>query len=1005
MGIAVVTLGYRAPFIGRDREQAALKEYLATVPHGAGGCVLIAGEPGIGKTRLLRECVGHARALGGLALIGRADPSEGMPPYLPFVEAFGDYVRAQSPAQAPAYSAAAAAITLLVPGLRERPPGTSVAAEPHVDHGRYRLFEGVCDFLRSIAHSTPGVVLLGLDDLHWADTPTLLLLRHLARRVADMPLLIVGTYRSVETEQGDALRDLLAEFHREGRAEFMSLARFSADETQAFIVGATGSPAAPPVLAAIMREAAGNPFFAGEVVRHLVAQGCDLADTRTVAADWGIPAGVRQVIGARLARLSPETNRLLQAASLLGDGFPVALVGAVSGLDDGSLAEGCDAAVRAGMLHEEGDRYRFAHPLIRQTVYEAIGLVRRQRLHARAAEAMERLDAGGPAPHVAALATHYRLAGAAADAEKVVEYALRAAANAAAVFAWEEATLHLETALQRVPDEDCGRRCDLLLDLGDVLLAAGELRRVVDAVAPDALALAEGMGDDARVWRICRLARHAITRAGASAATDTHAYRAWIERMDRAAPPGTIARAYADCDLSLVRWGAGQEGDAWALSQHALRLSRSLGDREAAYTAAMHIIDTPWAPRHWAARLRLVEEVAGQSWAWLPPRRQCEWLSGCGRALLDAGARTRAEDLWRALDGLATRTRDRKDRSLSLVTDAVLALLDGRFADVLAAGTRLIEQTESSDAPIRGQQFASIVTMRPLLALGRGDEALGAILRARQTEDREIVGLAGVSGLFAGRYALCLAHLRRDAEARALLHRFLRAGGVGRAVEETDATTPALVYFLEAAALLRDREAADLLSAQLAGLADCATADMALTCVARHLGAAAVVRGDRAAARAYFRRALDVAGRVRYRAEVAQTHLQWAEALLAEAGVMNAATPRAEARAHLAAALPELRALGMQPALARARRAAARAGLRGDAEASGVPDGLTAREVDVLRLLAGGRTNRDMAATLFLSNRTIERHISNIYGKIGARGRADATAYALRHGLTLPGSG
>jgi DNA-binding CsgD family transcriptional regulator len=300
----------------------------------------------------------------------------------------------------------------------------------------------------------------------------------------------------------------------------------------------------------------------------------------------------------------------------------------------------------------------------------------------------------------------------------------------------------------------------------------------------------------------------------------------------------------------------------------------------------------------------------------------------------------------------------------------------------------LIDAADAAGSPILARQYANWITFRALLHLGRAEEALA--LRA------DIASLTGAKDLqrqFEVHLALRLAHLGERSQARELIAEYVAERDVGATTDATQSV--ALVLLLEAAILLDDHELAALLARRLAPLADCATADWALTTVARHLGAAAAMLGQSNQAWAYSQQALAVATRARFRPEIALTRLQVAELLIQEER-----TDSAEARAHLGFAIAEFEAMKMQSAFERAHRAMAVLDRqRMVSRPPALPDGLSAREVEVLRLLAAGRTNRQIAAHLVLSPNTVTRHISHIFAKTGAANRAEAAAYAARHGL------
>jgi predicted ATPase len=284
--------------------------------------VLIAGEPGIGKTRLVAELAALAREGNCLVLAGSAYDSGGAPPYLPFAEALSGYVRAsRSEDLRAALGESASSVAMLLPEIRAMLPGRRGApakrdAVPDLE--RYHLLESVCSVLLNIGSITAarrgGGLLLLLDDLHWADASSLVLLCHLARRLAPQPdgshrpafVLVAGTYRTPDRGRSHPLTDLQGELARYGHPEPLVLSALHSEEVSDLVALLAGAPAAAPVVEAIYARTEGNPFFVGQMVRHLLAEHRDLRDPHLARRGWGVPAGVRPVIGTRLARLSAE---------------------------------------------------------------------------------------------------------------------------------------------------------------------------------------------------------------------------------------------------------------------------------------------------------------------------------------------------------------------------------------------------------------------------------------------------------------------------------------------------------------------------------------------------------------------------------------------------------------------------------------------------------------------------------------------------------------------------
>jgi DNA-binding SARP family transcriptional activator len=410
-------LGGPAPgaFVGRGPELRRLRDAWADARRGRCRTVLVAGEAGIGKTRLAAELAGLAEADGAVVLAGRCDQHLGVP-YLPLREAVGRHL-ATYPADRlrAVLGPRAAQLVRFWPELAWRLPGLPAPAPAGPDADPYLLFEALTGLLEAVAVADP--LLLVVDDLHGADEASLLLLRRLARTGRPARLLTVLTYRDDDRAPRASLTAALGDLVRAPGAELLTLEGLGDGEVAALAAAATARPPGPgaAALAHVLRErTAGNPFLVGELLRHLVETGAlDGGDVTAVAAGPAVddvPESVRWVVGQRLGRLGGPVEHVLGAAAVIGYHADLALLGRVAGLGHDSLLSALDTAVAARLLEERpGGGYAFHHPIVRDLLYRRLPAGERARAHRRVAEALEGLAGGGG--RLGELADHFALAG------------------------------------------------------------------------------------------------------------------------------------------------------------------------------------------------------------------------------------------------------------------------------------------------------------------------------------------------------------------------------------------------------------------------------------------------------------------------------------------------------------------------------------------------------------------------------------------------------------------
>jgi eukaryotic-like serine/threonine-protein kinase len=483
----------RSVFVGRERELAELLGGLDDVFAGRGRLFLLGGEPGIGKSRLADELIRHAVGRGARVLVGRCWEAGGAPAYWPWVQLLRSYLRQAEPEALPAQlGAGAAELAQVVPELRQYVPGLPAPRSPESEGARFRLFDATAQFLHNASQSRP--ILLVLDDLHAADAPSLLLLRFLARELGSTRLFLLGAYRDVDPIPGQPLTEMLGEVAREPVTRRLPLGGLSQREVAQYVELEASEIASSELVAGLHEETEGNPFFLSEIVRLLALEGLPTDPTAEVRV--GIPQSVRVVITRRLNYLSEECNRVLVLASVIGREFALATLVRMGDVPEEQLIDTLDEAIAAGVVSEVPGgraRLRFAHVLIRDTLYDELRSARRMRLHRVALAALEALYGDRPASHLAELA-HHAMAG--HVLAKGLYYTRRAGDRALALLAYEEAARLYESALDALDladRQDDQARCGLLLSLGEAKARAGDTAAAKSAFL-DAADIARRLG-------------------------------------------------------------------------------------------------------------------------------------------------------------------------------------------------------------------------------------------------------------------------------------------------------------------------------------------------------------------------------------------------------------------------------------------------------------------------------------------------------------------------------
>ncbi len=916
-----------AALVGRDAELLALTQALETATRGDGRLMLVGGDAGIGKTRLAEELAARAAARGVQVHRGACYELEGAPPFWPWLQVVRSVAEQLDDGELrQALGPGAAYVAQVAPELGDRVAATAPPALLDGEAARFRAYDAVARFLGRVAARRP--LLLVLDDLHWADLPSLRLLAFVAGGLGRVPALLLATYRDGEVRAGHPLTETLARLAREPVAGRIVLGGLSEVEVAALLAGATGAAVPDRLSARLHRRTGGNPFLLGELARLLVVEG-GLAE----AASSEVPATVREVVGERLARLPGEAAEVLTVAALAPDVFEVDTLAVVTGLPGERVLELVEAALAARMVVEDPERrggWRFAHDLVREAVYAGTSTVRRARLHAAYAAALEAVLAERAGEAAAELAHHFGQAAALAPpgrgdpdgvAAKGVGYARLAAEQASARLAYEDAAGHYARALAAL-DRDAQPqprvRCELLLGLGDARRRSGEIGAARAALEP-AFALARELGE--ATWM-------------ARAALGFNSGNLWASWLDLWQPDEPSVRLLDGARAAL---GAGDsslkasvlaqlavnfhtEDELSTLSEQSLGMARRLRDPRALADALTAQLIT-WPVAGSDERLTHADELVAMAEASGLPEQAT--LGRQYRVILllqqgdAAGARAQLASFARAAEAL--------QQPLFLVhlrwLRSMWALLSGRLGEAERLAGEAFERHR------RGNPAGAVPAHTAQLAFIRHEQGRMAEL---EPQVRRWAADHPQTYLWQGALLLLLASSGRDAEAAALLAQ-LGADGVlgygdnGPFPLTPDQATP--VALAEAVALLGDGDAAGVLYQKLAPFAGRVvvtnTGLLFLGAVDHWLGRLATTMGRPGEARGHLETALVTHDRMGARALLARTRLHLAELLL-DGGV---AGERERAAALLEACLADAGPLGMAQVAARARDRQAPGGL------------------------------------------------------------------------------
>jgi len=1001
-----VALRVSSPVLaGRAAEAAQLWVAFECARAGSPATVVVAGEAGVGKTRLVTELIGRARAQGALALAGGClDVGEGVVAYAPLVEALRSLTGAVDPAELErVLGGARAELARLVPELGPLEAGAEAAAGAGaLVPGR--LFELLLGVLHRLAERGP--LLLVVEDLHWADQSTRDLLGFLVRNLrAGVALLL--TYRSDELHRRHPLRPFLAELDRSGRTERLDLGRLGRRELGELLAGILGEPAPAALAGEILARSEGNPFFAEELLA---------ARVDGVGGFGELPEVLRDLLLARVEALPQPAQRLLQVAAVAGRRVDHDLLAEVAAQPPGDLVELLREAVTHHVLVAEGGSggYAFRHALVQEAIYDDLLPVQRPPLHAAYARALDaRIEERGDAAaaELGRLAYHWY---AAHDLGRALLASVQAGQAAEAAFAPAEAAGHYERALE-LWEQAPEAAASSALGRGSLLQRAAQ---AADLAGKDLRAVA--------------LVSQALTETDAAA--EPLRAGALLERLAR------------------YQWGAGDTAAAVAAVEQAVAvIPAEPPSAERARALAAHGQLLMLRSRNRAAQARCEEAVAAARQA---GDRAVEGhaLNSLGSSLGNRGHLEAGVAHLQQARAIATELGDPDDLCRACHNLGCIYLYNGRYEEAVRTELECLDLARRLGAIGSYGPAVIAAAAEALLWLGRWDQAERLLSEAFDLDPEPkvmVISLLprGLHRLWRGDLEGARADLTwilersktsldpRDS-ARAYAWLAAEATWAGRP-EDARATVAAGL------ALLDEVDQADLVAelclaglaaeAALAGQAaarrdEKARGQAARIAVSLLERARAAAGADGVAVTAAVRAQLLTAEAERTRAAGPSDPGRWAEAAgawddlgcpwpaayarwrLAEA-LLEAGAPHQQAAAPLQQAQAAARGLGAAPLQAEVELLARRARIalapepvarrgRNEAAAPGDELGLTPREKEVLALVAEGRTNRQIADALFISEKTASVHVSNILAKLGVANRAEAAATVHRLGLT-----
>jgi DNA-binding CsgD family transcriptional regulator len=962
------------PFVGRAAELAVLSQSLPGKHRGTVRFITIVGDAGMGKTRLLAafaEIAGH-RALD--VLQGQSMEDSGMPPNFPWMLALRPYLRKiDNDALLHELGDGVGDVATILPEFRERFSLGPIRPAPESATARYQLYDSVTRLLLRGAEMRPIVLLF--DNLHAIDTSSLAMLEYFVNQIAGSNILVVGAYRESDVDRRHPLLASLGRLGRNTGFREIELAGLSGEEVAELLRRKLVESPSPTLVRAVLDQSGGNPLFVSEVGAMLRKRDAKSGRSRA-GMRFQVPRSLRDVIDARLSSLPEDCCALLRTAAILGRDFEIAALARLAAFSRARVTKILQAAAAESIIEAQNRGwFRFRHALYREVLYAEHNMLARITLHRRAGEQIEDRFADDLTPHLSKLAYHFFEAVQAGCEDKAIFYCRQAAQTAALQRAYDEAVSLLDCALQvgeLAQDQDLSLRLELLLEMGRAEYQAGQLSASTQTLMKAAV-LAYQRAWWHRLAKVLCLFQLICQQSGYHHLASIPLHSAVLDNLSdgdvetRALVLASQAKAYrtaAQPELAATSFRravalARQCGDKdtllhclrkgnWTIGRDPQFLSEGLDVSREALVLAVESGDA-------AARLDSIVDIIFQ--------------------LCDLGEIDEVEHQLVVLERLARSERQPHFGNLLTGFETALAILRGNWSHAVQRAQQGVRNLPMQGARGLRGRFAF-----QIFAISKAQGALGQLKGIA----RRIISDSDETSLWRPGQILLCCELGDYARARDAL----AALGDLKCLPNDDLLEIALVYLSESCLMLGERARAEELYERLQsyrGLNVTLPGTFMLGAASGYLAELAAALGGPLPARELFEEAIDMNTRMRAGPALARTRVQFARWL----AVHGNGNEKKRVQQLIAQALGPARSMQLEPVLQ------AMDGIGTDTGSSR----LTNRELDILRIIANGASNKSIAKSLSISHSTVTTHVRNIFRKIGVCNRTEAADFARRSGL------